>query len=282
MIWTKAAHILVSHRAETSMSGPRHLSAYSSRAKIGLIVPPTNTVNEAEWGRMMPDGVTFHTVRMPLHAPGHGTTIDAVAQDIAAKAGELTPAGVDVVAYACTAGSMVTPPDALCQAASALAGVPIVTTAAAIVAALRSLGARRLSIATPYHDALNDHEVAFLEAAGFEVLAIAGLGIGANGPSDYPRIARTPLEAVKEHARAVFVHGSDALLITCTDFPTLPLIEPLERELGVPVVTSNQATLWEALRTAGLSDRIAQAGTLLSAPHASRAPTRSKENAVHG
>jgi len=264
------------------MTGPRHQSAYSSRAKIGLIVPPTNTVNEAEWGRMMPDGVTFHTVRMPLHPPGHGATIDKVAQDIAAKAAELTPAGVDVVAYACTAGSMVTPPDALCKSATALAGVPTVTTAAAIVAALHALGARRLSIATPYHDALNDHEVAFLEAAGFEVLAIAGLGIGSNGPSDYPRIARTPLDTVMDHARAAFVRGSDALLITCTDFPTLPLIEPLERELSVPVVTSNQATLWQALRTIGLPDRIAQAGVLLSAPSTSLAHHLSKENAVHG
>jgi len=264
------------------MTGPRHLSTYSSRAKIGLIVPPTNTVNEAEWGRMMPDGVTFHTARMPLHAPEHGETNDTIAKDIAAKAGELTPAGVDVVAYACTAGSMVTPPDSLCKAAAALAGVPVVTTAAAIVAALRSIGVRRLSIATPYHDALNDHEVAFLHAAGFEVLAIAGLGIGANGPSDYPRIARTPLDEVMEHARSVFVHGSDALLITCTDFPTLPLIEPLERELSVPVITSNQATLWEALRKIGLSDPIAQAGALLSAPNTSRARPQSKENAAHG
>jgi maleate isomerase/arylmalonate decarboxylase len=264
------------------MTGPRHLSAYSDRAKIGLIVPPTNTVNEAEWGRMMPDGVTFHTVRMPLHPPGHGTTIDTVAKDIAAKAGELTPAGVDVVAYACTAGSMVTPPDSLCEAASALAQVPVVTTAAAIVAALRSLGARRLSIATPYHDALNGHEVAFLEAAGFEVLAIAGLGIGANGPSDYPLIARTPLDRVKAHARSVFVPGSDALLITCTDFPTLPLIAPLERELGVPVVTSNQATLWQALHTAGIRDAVADAGVLFLGRASKPPAVRSKENAVHG
>ena len=48
--------------------GPRPFSNYSQRARIGVIVPPTNTVNEAEWLRMMPDGVTFHAARMPLHA----------------------------------------------------------------------------------------------------------------------------------------------------------------------------------------------------------------------
>ena len=43
-------------------------STYGFRAKIGLIVPPTNTVNEGEWARMVPDGVTVHTMRMALHA----------------------------------------------------------------------------------------------------------------------------------------------------------------------------------------------------------------------
>lgn len=262
-------------------SGRRHLSTYSGRAKIGLIVPPTNTVNEAEWTRMMPAEVTFHTVRMPLHAPGHGSP-DAIARDIAAKAAELTPAGVDAVAYACTAGSMVTPPQSLPDAVTALAGVPVVTTAAAIVKALRHLGTARVSVATPYHDALNQHEADFLAAAGIETLAIEGLGIGANGPSDYPRIAQTPINKVMDHARSVFRQGSDALLITCTDFPTLPIIQRLEDELSVPVVTSNQATLWDALRTVGIADTVPNAGVLLSDRTASRANARFKETSIHG
>lgn len=247
------------------MNQPRHRSAYSSRGKIGLIVPPTNTVNEAEWGRLMPAGVTFHTVRMPIHDHVSSEADRRIlVRDIAARAAELIPAEVDVVAYACTAGSMVSPPRSLPEAVSAVAGVPVVTTAAAIVEALRVLGAGKLSVATPYHDALNAHETAFLTAAGIEVRAIKGLGIGANGPADYPLIARTPIEAVFQHAKSAFVRGSDALLISCTDFPTLPLIERLERELGVPVVTSNQATLWDALRSIGLVEPIAQGGILLS------------------
>ena len=42
--------------------------SYGQRAKIGVIVPPTNTVNEAEWNIMAPDGVSVHSTRMPLHA----------------------------------------------------------------------------------------------------------------------------------------------------------------------------------------------------------------------
>jgi maleate isomerase/arylmalonate decarboxylase len=60
------------------------------------------------------------------------------------------------------------------------------------------------------------------------------------------------------------VAGSDAILITCTDFPTLPLIAQLEREFGVPVVTSNQATFWAMLRAAGVDDRFTDFGRLLA------------------
>jgi maleate cis-trans isomerase len=246
----------------------RHLSAYGPRARLGLIVPSTNTVNEAEWTRMMPPGVTFHTQRMRLH--GDTTSPDGLRglhADLDAAIAMLTPALVDVAAYACTAGSMVTPAAGLPEALSARNGVPCVTTAAAIIDALGALGARRISVATPYHDALNDHEVHFLAGHGVETLRIAGLGLGANGPQDYPLIARTPLDAIAAHARAAFVPGSDALLITCTDFPALPLIEGLEEELGVPVVTSNQATLWAALRAAGLMhETIPGAGRLFARP----------------
>ncbi len=243
----------------------RHLSAYSQRAKLGLIVPPTNTVNEAEWARLMPAGVTFHTHRMPLHPD---TTSEegkrGLMRDLDQVFGMLKQSRVDAIAYACTAGSMINPVRSLPDALSERSGVRAVTTSAAIVDALKELGATRLSVATPYAERLNEHETHFLEENGFEVLRLIGLGIGANGPSEYTRIAETPLDAVAAHARAAFVPGSDALLITCTDFPTLPLIAQLEDELGVPVVTSNQATFWAMLRAAGIDDRLDGAGALLS------------------
>lgn len=242
----------------------RHLSVYSQRAKLGLIVPPTNTVNEAEWTRMVPEGITFHTHRMKLHADtaspaGRAALMDDLEEVFAM----LKQARVDAIAYACTAGSMINPVDALPDELTARTGVKAVTTSASIIAALKALGVTRLSVATPYADRLNAHETHFMEENGFVVDKLIGLGIGANGPQEYVRIAETPIEQVAAHARAAFVPGSEALLITCTDFPTLPLIEQLEAVLGVPVVTSNQATFWAMLRATGIDDRLAGLGQLL-------------------
>lgn len=238
----------------------RPLSTYSTRARIGLIVPPTNTVNEAEWSRLLPEGATAHSHRMALHSDTQSPAGQAALKDdLEAAIAMLAPMRPDVVAYACTAGSMLVPSATLGAEMSARTGVPVVTTADSIVRALHHLGAARISIVTPYTDAMNAHEVAFLAAHGIETQAIRGLGLGANGPADFPLIAQTPLDRIRDLARETFVAGSEALLITCTDFPSLPLIDALEAEFGVPVLSSNTATLWACLGAGGLE----KGGTLL-------------------
>ena len=172
---------------------------------------------------------------------------------------------MDAIAYGCTAGSMVLPLDRLTGFMATVAGVPCVATAPSIVHACRALGLARVALATPYHDALNEHERTFLAANGIEAVAMAGLGIGAGGPQEYVRIARVPAEEVEAHARSVDRSDAQGLVVSCTDLATLAAVPRLEQALGKPVVTSNHATLWAALRAAGVGDRLAGCGRLLAA-----------------
>lgn len=240
-------------------------TVYGARAKLGIIVPPTNTANEAEWNLMAPRGVSVHAARMPLHTDtGSAAGQAALRRDIAAHAQDLAAAGVDVIVYACTAGSMLSPVDALAAFIRQRTGVRGLTTAQAIVDALRTLSVRRLAVATPYHDALNGHEQRFLCRHGVDVVAIEGLGFGANGPAEFRNIARVDFDRVRALARRVDRDGADALLLSCTDLATLAAIPELETELGKPVVSSNTATFWRALRLAGVDDRVENSGTLLT------------------
>lgn len=237
---------------------------YGARARLGLIVPPTNTVNEAEWQQMLPAGVTLHSARMPLHADTSSSEGKRMLyEDIRRYAGDLAKASPDVIAYGCTAGSMVTPITALTDFMREVTGIPSVATAPSLVLAARVFGATRVSVATPYHDALNEHERHFLAECGIEVVAMSGLGIGAGGPQEYVRIARVPVADVYAHVRAVDRPDAQAIIVSCTDFATLEILPRLERELGKPVVTSNLATFWQALRTSGVADRIEGYGRLL-------------------
>ena len=101
-------------------------TTYGKRAKLGLIVPPTNTVNEAEWSEMVPEGVTFHVTRMPLHTDTSSAEgKKAMYADIKKSTEDLAQAGLSVIAYGCTAGSMIQPLDQLSNFMSEVSGIPV-------------------------------------------------------------------------------------------------------------------------------------------------------------
>lgn len=236
---------------------------YGSRARIGLIVPPTNTANETEWHAMAPDNVSIHSARMPLHADTKSDEgIAALYSDIEKFSADLNQAEVDVIAYGCTAGSMVSPVESLAQFITEKTGRNALTTAQSIVMALRALQVTRIAVATPYFDAMNHHEKYFLSENGFDVVSMEGLGFGSTGISDFRNICRITPADIADLARRVDTDNADAVLLTCTDLSTLPVINLLEKELNKPVISSNSATFWYALRLCGVVDDVPLGGTL--------------------
>lgn len=139
--------------------------------------------------------------------------------------------------------------------------VPAVATSPAAVEALRSLGAKKTSIASPYRAWNNDKLRDYMCAAGFEVL---------NAEFDLQAAAAGP-QGINDHAPASVVafaervcrEEADALFCGCTAWRALEAIEELEVWTGKPVVTSSQATIWASLRALGIDAPIAGFGTLL-------------------
>ncbi len=239
-------------------------STYGWRAKLGLIVPTTNTVNEAEWNMAAPEGVSIHGARIVLHTDVTSEAGKAASKkDLRLAINSLSPAGLDAIAYGCTAGSLMTPRHELADFMTEVCGLPCVTTGAAIVDALLALDVTSVSVATPYDKSLNDHEAEFLDSQGITVRAIEGLGFGANGPHEYALMHKVPKGDVVALARRVDDPAADGLLISCTDLPTFGIIDELEQALGKPVVTSSQATLWAAMNAAGLEPALPGLGRLL-------------------
>lgn len=219
---------------------------YGWRARLGLIVPSSNTVNEPEFEAQLPEGVSLHSARLPLE--------DVTAESLATMADNtencadfLASADVDVIAYGCTTGSLVKGPgydESIESRITEQTGIPAVATAAAIKRAFDELGISKLVIATPYIDELNDRERSFLESAGYDVLAIDGIG-----HTDNLKIGREYPQTAYQMVRNLDTEDADGIFISCTNFRTFEIIEPLESDTGKPVVTSNQATLWNVLET---------------------------------
>lgn len=236
---------------------------YGWRAKIGLIVPSTNTINEPEFWRLAPKGVTIHTGRATLLGKATEESYFRMAEAVKVAADDLATAEVDVVAYGCTSGSIVCSLQDIVTDLQERTKVPAVATAGAVVAALRALGAKCVAVATPYVDFVNESERRFLQDYGFDVASLLGLRLGET-QEERRGIGRVPPEHIYRMAMACNRPEADTIFVSCTNLATLDVIAQIEADTGKPVVTSNQACFWACLRLLGLPDRIEGYGRLLS------------------
>lgn len=235
---------------------------YGWRAKIGLITPSSNNINEPEFYRLAPQGVTIHTSRVLLTGEMNEESFYRMARDLGRAAEELATAEVDIIAFGCTAGSVVCPLDQLTASMAEKTGTPAIVTAGAVVAALRVLGIKRVAMGTPYVDFVNRREVEFLAEHGIGVTRYLGLELGHN-QAERRSIGHVPPEAVYRMACEIDSPDADAVFISCANVATLDIIEDLEQALGKPVISSNTACFWAALRVLGINSSIEGYGRLL-------------------
>ena len=231
---------------------------YGGRARLGLIVPSTNSVVEPEFQHYAPVGVSTLATRVPVAEARDESekvaTIVAMRDRIPAAAAELSDVRPNVVAYACTSGSFLEGRDSdekTCCELVAITGVPSLTTSTAVVAALRSVRAKKIAVITPYIESVAAGARAYLDQHGFDVVAHSDLGLLSNLEK-----GRLPADACSRLARGTNLADADAVLICCTNWRSLDVVAKLERDLGRPVISSNLSTLWASLVLAGIaSDR---------------------------
>lgn len=167
---------------------------------------------------------------------------------LAAGVEELRAAGAQSVVWACTSGSFVRGWDGALQQVRDLAlaaGTPASSTSFAFAHAARALGVSRVAVAATYPQDVTEYFTAFLEAAGITVVAARASGIitaaevGTWGEAEVLELARSG-----DHPDA------EAVLLPDTALHTAAYLPELEAQLGKPVLTANQVTVWEGLRLA--------------------------------
>ncbi|MGE3244805.1 MAG: hypothetical protein AB7F96_17915 [Beijerinckiaceae bacterium] len=229
------------------------------RARFGLIIPSSNRMAEAHAWAYAPPGVVPHVTRLRMtgtFAMKHDQLLPK-AQDAAAM---LADAKCNPVVFHCTANSMaegLAGEEKIAAALSQATGAAAVTTASATMAALDALQARRIVLVSPYKRKAHEHEIEFLQEAGIEVVGERNLDL--NGSDEYCAIE--PL-AWLDIVAAVESTQADAYFVSCANIRATEAIPQLEARLGKPVVTSNQAVIWRAVRLAGIVDDIPALGRL--------------------
>jgi maleate isomerase len=230
--------------------------------RIGLIIPSSNRMVEEEMVRHLPPGFVAHIARLRMTG-AHRASIDAIIPRVEDAAATLTDARCALVAFHCTANSTGEglEGEEKLRAALRRAGAPqITTTASALRHALASVHARRIVLLTPYSAHTTEEEAEFLGKAGFDVIAARGFAL--KGSDEY---CATPAQFWRDRTLEMARPDADAYLLSCANISVFPVIEAIERKLGRPVVTSNQAVIFAALSLLGASDRRNCPGRLFDA-----------------
>lgn len=230
------------------------------RAKIGYVLLATEQTIQDDVMRLRPEGVGIHFARAAIPDSITNATLAAQVDELAPCASTLLPDGsLDVVCYACTSGSLVIGEDRVnAELGKGAPGARPTSLIAGVIRALRQVGARRITVATPYLDEINERERVYLEERGFEVLAIQGMNIEKD--SDMVRVMPS---FIVDYALAADRPDADAIFISCGALRSLDVVDEVERRSGKPVIVSNQAMIWDTLRLAGIDDRYDGFGSLL-------------------
>jgi maleate isomerase len=237
----------------------------ATRKRIGVMVPSTNTTCEADFQMVVPRGYTVHGQRLWLTNDDLGEEgMLRMNSEIESGARYLATASVNAISYGCTTGSFFKGPGwdrDMIALIEKTAGVPAVATSPSVVEALRSFGAKRISVATPYPEWNNQKLRAYLAAQGFEVLNLEAEPVAAKAGNQ--GINDQDPSVIVEFASKACRPDADALLCSCTAWRSVEAAEEIERRTGKPVVTSNQSSIWMTLKKLGHTEPIAGFGRLL-------------------
>lgn len=216
---------------------------------VGLVVPYDFALDRELW-RWCPPEAALHITRTP-HLPldvGLAQARAVAAPGALAQATrDLTTVGPGCVAYCCTSGSFVAGlagERSLRQTVLDAGAQSAVTTSGALLAAIAALDVSRVTVVTPYDEAVTASLSQFLAEAGIEVVSTGHLGLTGS-------IWTVPEEITDALVRTTVDPRAQAVFISCTNLRSYGVLPGLELDLGIPVLSANQVTLWQALELVG-------------------------------
>lgn len=235
-------------------------------ARIGVLVPFTNTNLEPDMALLRPEGVSMHFARLGGYdqdaIPDAGQMAGLGASEIEEPLGLLAGVKPDVILYGCTSATLTHGAkfdDELAIRAEAVSGAKTVTAAGALVLALEALKADKIAFASPYVPAINDMAIAFLAEKGIATVSRADVE---DVLDNYGQGAMSP-EKVHDLGVRANSDRADVVVLSCTDMRSVETVDRLEQTLGKPVVCSNQAMIFAALRHLSIEPGHGQCGRLL-------------------
>jgi maleate isomerase len=221
---------------------PVHNHLGATRARIGMIIPSVNSMTEPQFNHLAPPGLGVHVARARV-AGEWKRPLPQMADEIAASAKLLSDVAPDLIVFHCTDTSMTQGPQGegrILDIVEEATGIEALATSRLVLEALQALGLKKLVVLSPYRS--NQAVIDYLKATDFAVVHDVALGLKSLEFADVT--PREWTELARQHDRP----EADGIFLSCTNTTQIEAIEDIERELGKPVVNSNQAVLFGCVK----------------------------------
>ena len=221
--------------------------------RIGLIVPSSNTVMEPDFHQQIGRTAIVSTTRIFLEEVTREEELRMLDNDLPKATELIRTTAPDVVIFGCTsAGALGTLAHdrEIGERIRKGAGAPAVTVLEAVLWKVRAIDPRKIAVFTPYTEDLTNNIASSLREAGYPPVKAVGMGIRRN--LDIGRVP--PSEVIRFVESQLKGCSPDCVFLSCTNWRSVEAIEPLQRKLGIPIVTSNQAAA-DAVRRVGVGGR---------------------------
>ena len=244
----------------TNLQHQHPLDNLAPAGRIGVISLATDFNIEADLNRILPDDVQCFTSRVKNVNPLTIDNLRTMAPGITHTASTLLPGTkLDAVIYACTSGTIAIGIDRITQLVQdALPEVPVTNPVTSALTAFERLKVKKISILTPYTQAVNQEVAEFFVTQGYEVLSIAGFGF-----EDDTAMTYISPEDIRDAALASCDANADLMFISCTALRASYVLDELEAHLNIPVLSSNQVLAWHSLQLLNYPKAIHGFGTLM-------------------
>jgi len=234
----------------------------SKNPRIGLIALATDFVIERDFINVIKDKkIDFFVNRITCYNPLTSENLIKMSQKITEVTKDILPdEKIDCVVYGCTSGTIAAGFNSIEKKIKlAKPEAKVTTPSSAAIKALKKLNIKKISIFTPYSKKLNDEVVEYFKKEKFEITSNFYFDIDSDS-----NIWKVDQDYLYDILSKIDLKNADALFVSCTALPVLPIIEKLEKKLNKIVLSSNQTLIWDALEKIGENKFIEGFGSLFN------------------
>jgi len=233
----------------------------NTNSRIGLVALSTDFSIERDFNSIFLNlPIDLFVNRLPFYNPLTDKNLVKMTEKLTEVTENILPnQTLDAVAYGCTSGTIVAGIDQIInKIQSAKPNCKVTTPITSAVNALKHLNLKKISVFTPYPQAINEKVINYFKNEGFVIQSFASFNL----ESDLD-IGKIDPQYLLEVLTKIDTSDAEALFISCTALPVFEIIQELENKIKKIVLSSNQALIWDSIRSVGYNSSIEGYGKLL-------------------